>query len=320
MRKALIVGIDNYPTSPLSGCVNDATIFESLISTNGDGSPNFDTILINDVCSKKELYQYIKELFQGQSDISLLYFAGHGTDEGNGYILTPDYNESMGISMDEILSLANKSSSKNKIIILDSCFSGNLGVSAATSGNESIIGEGVTIMTASRSDEVSMEINGHGVFTNLLIQGLRGGASDIRGNITPASLYSYIDQSLGSWQQRPIFKTNISQFLPIRKIQPKVPQNVLRKICKYFPNPTDEFKLDPSFEYTNTPNEEHIILEPYADELNVEVFKELQLYESVGLVEPVGTDHMYFAAMENKTCKLTALGYHYWRLARDKRF
>jgi hypothetical protein len=26
------------------------------------------------------------------------------------------------------------------------------------------------------------------------------------------------------------------------------------------------------------------------------------------LVEPVGADHMYFAAMESKSCKLTALG------------
>ena len=54
--------------------------------------------------------------------------------------------------------------------------------------------------------------------------------------------------------------------------------------------------------------------------MHVSIFKELQLFESVGLVEPVGTEHMYFAAMENKSCKLTALGLHYWRLSKDKRF
>lgn len=61
----------------------------------------------------------------------------------------------------------------------------------------------------------------HGVFTDLLLQGLKGGAADISGNITPASLYSFVDQSLGAWQQRPVFKTNISQFLPIRTVDAK---------------------------------------------------------------------------------------------------
>ena len=50
------------------------------------------------------------------------------------------------------------------------------------------------------------------------------------------------------------------------------------------------------------------------------IFKELQLFESVGLIEPVGTDHMYFAAMESRSCRLTALGLHYWKLSRDRRF
>ena len=44
-----------------------------------------------------------------------------------------------------------------------------------------------------------MEINGHGVFINLLIESLNGGASDILGNITPGSVYAYIDQVLGAW-------------------------------------------------------------------------------------------------------------------------
>ena len=152
------------------------------------------------------------------------------------------------------------------------------------------------------------------------MQGLKGGAADIGGNITPASLYSFVDQSLGAWQQRPVFKTNISQFLPLRTIQAKVSKTILRKLSTYFKNPTDEFKLDPSYEYTNAPDVEHEVIEPYADEEHVSIFKELQLFESVGLVEPVGTEHMYFAAMESRACKLTALGLHYWKLSKDRRF
>jgi hypothetical protein len=177
-------------------------------------------------------------------------------------------------------------------------------------------------MAASRPWQTSLEDPAiqHGVFTDLLLQGLKGGAADISGSITPASLYSFVDQSLGAWQQRPVFKTNITQFLPIRTINAKVPKEVLRKIGQLFASPSDEYRLDPSYEFTNSPSVEHTVVEPYADPEKVEIFKQLQLFESVGLIEPVDADHMYFAAMESKACKLTALGLHYWRLSRDKRF
>ena len=59
-------------------------------------------------------------------------------------------------------------------------------------------------------------------------------------------------------------------------------------------------------------DKEYEILEKYKNRF--------QLFESVGLIEPVGAEHMYFAAMKSKSCKLTALGLHYWRLSKDKRF
>jgi hypothetical protein len=37
------------------------------------------------------------------------------------------------------------------------------------------------------------------------------------------------------------------------------------------------------------------------------------------LVEPVGADHLYFAAMQSGACRLTALGRHYWRMADEGR-
>ncbi|MDM8212220.1 caspase family protein [Mediterraneibacter glycyrrhizinilyticus] len=323
MKKALVVGIDEYPTCPLSGCVNDALAISELLETNGDGSPNFDVRTIPNVSTKSDLLDSVEELFAGDADIALFYFSGHGADIGGGYLVTPDFHgRDLGVTMMEVLGIANRSKCKNKIIILDCCYSGKFGENSVSDTKDSVLGEGVTIMTASSRSQVSIEntLTGHGVFTELLIQGLKGSAADIGGNITPASLYSFVDQSLGAWEQRPIFKTNISRFLPIRTIEAKVPKAILRKISSYFPNPTDEYNLNPSYEFTNTPDCEHIVIEPYADEANIQKFKELQLFESVGLIEPVGTEHMYFAAMESKSCKLTALGLHYWRLAKDKRF
>ena len=322
MRKALIVGINNYPTSPLRGCINDASALGAIIETNGDGSPNFDVRLRTDVPSKAELKGYIKEIFSGDCEAALFYFSGHGflDDFGGGFIVTPDYRSNdEGVSMDEILNIANQSKIKNKIIILDCCHAGALGSPQNLGGSNAQIGEGVSILTASKADEVSVEVNGHGIFTNLLLDSLQGGAADLRGHITPGSVYAYIDQALGPWDQRPVFKTNITRFTSLRTVIPQVPIEVLRKLTDYFPTATQQFQLDPSFEDTNALNIDHKVIEPYAKVENVAIFKNLQKLQSVGLVIPVDEQYMYFAAINSKTCKLTGLGYHYWRLVKEKR-
>ena len=250
MKKALILGLNKYPDCELQWCDNDAIAMNNLIESNGDGSPNFDVKLITDTCSKECLQENIKALFNDEADVALLYFSGHGADADGGYLVTTDFSSScFGVKMTDILEWANASKCRNKVIILDCCFSGQMGESLLLK-NSSVLGEGVTIMAASRPWQSSMEddTTQHGVFTDLLIQGLKGGAADISGNITPASLYSFVDQSLGAWQQRPVFKTNISQFLPIRTINAKVPKVTLRKISQYFANPSDEYRLDPSYD------------------------------------------------------------------------
>jgi len=320
MKKALVVGINEYPSSPLRGCINDASSIATILETNGNGDPNFEVRLEKNVPTKSKLKSMIADLFSGSSDVVLLYFSGHGfLNEIGGYLVTPDYAKyDEGISMDEILVLANQSKAKDKIIILDCCHSGAMG-SPTISGGASSLGEGISILTASRDDEPSKEINGHGVFTNLLISALQGGAADLRGHISPGGLYAYIDQALGAWEQRPVFKTNVSRFTSIRTITPQVSLEILRKIIEYFPNASDEFRLDPSFEDTNSKSVKHEVIEPYAKAENVVIFKNLQKYQSIGLVVPVDSPYMYFAAMESKACRLTALGLHYWRLVKDKR-
>jgi Uncharacterized protein containing caspase domain len=319
LKKALIVGIDDYTDAPLQGCVNDAIAVAELLRTNGDGAPNFDVSLNLNVESKAKFLDLLDSLFNGDADASLLYFSGHGSV--HGHLVTPDHRgKDLGVLMSEILGYANKSKCKNKIIILDCCYSGKFGESPFVQSSESTLGEGVTIMTASSRDEVAVESNGQGLFTSLFLQGLRGSAADITGKITPAGIYAFIDQSLGAWQQRPIFKTNISHFVSVRDIEPRVHKSILRKLGQYFATPSDKFELNPSFEFTNSPEFKHEVIIPYAKQENVNMFKELQLFESVGLVEPVEEEHMYFAAMKSKSCKLTALGLHYWKLSKDTRF
>lgn len=312
MRRALIVGIDNYPSAPLSGCVNDANSVASILEVHADGSPNFSVKLMTDPSTsvtRSNLREAIEHLFAEECDIALFYFSGHGfLKNTGGYIVTSDFQRyDEGVSMDDILQLANSSPVKNKIIILDSCHSGRFGSPSISSPNLTQIAEGVTILTASREHESAIEIDGSGVFTALLKDALQGGAADLRGNISPGSIYAYIDQALGAWDQRPVFKTNVTKFISLRNMVPTIPLNELRMLKDFFDEPTQHYRLDPSYE----PDSDA----PDTD--NIEKFRILQKYNRVNLVVPVDAEHMYYAAMESKSCKLTALGYHYWRLANE---
>lgn len=321
MRKALIVGIDAYPGSPLNGCVNDAVEFAKTMERNEDGSLNFEAKLLKDVPTKAKLRKAIIDLFKSDSETALFYFSGHGyiSDLG-GYVVTPDHERNdVGVSMDEILIAANASEARNRVIILDCCYSGAFGAPHILGGQSAHIAKGVTVLSASRDNEPAMEVNGHGVFTNLLLNALEGGAADLNGNITPGSIYAYIDQALGEWDQRPVFKTNVSRFNVIKKTAPGIKLEVLKKLFNYFPTATELFALDPSYEDTNTPNSGHHCKKPYANPKNIAVFKNLQKMQSVGLVVPIDAEFMYFAAMESKACKLTRLGQHYWRLIKGKK-
>ena len=318
MRKALVIGLNDYPRCPLNGCVNDANAVANILARNGDDSPNFDVQKITNTATRAELLKGVRALFDGKSDVELLYFSGHGTvAKDNSYIVSTDYNseeENYGVKLDDILTIANKSPSRHKVIILDSCYSGAMGTPEAFGNSCAQIGDGLTIFTSSLASETSKEIDGHGVFTALLLEALKGGAADIVGNITPGSVYAYIDKALGPWEQRPVFKTNVSSFLPLRTVEPAIPLPCLRTITSYFSNADTQLKLDPSFEYTNTPELPHELIQPYATIENVEIFKNLQKLESVGLVQPVDEEHMYYAAMHSKSCKLTPLGKHFWYL------
>jgi len=324
MKKALVIGIDDYPTSPLNGCVNDAVAVANTIKRNGDGSPNFSVKLLtsNELeVTTEVLHNAIVELFKGDADTVLLFFAGHGTIDNstdNGYLISQNFSKgAWGVSLTEILTLANNAHPriKSSVIILDSCQSGSLGeIPQVSNSNISAIGSGVTILTACHREGTASEINGQGLFTSLLLDGLSGSSADICGRITPASVYSHIDQTLGPWEQRPIYKANVQTFVTLRQINPKIPLEVLRRLPDYFPDPTYIFPLDPSFEPDRENVPEQFKTIP-ANEENARIFRELQMCNKYGLVKPVDVEHMYYAAIESKGCKLTALGAHYRKLA-----
>lgn len=310
MRRALLVGIDHYESSPLTGCVNDATKLAAILSRNADGSPNFQCRTVtskSEKVSRAVLRRDIEALFDCNCDVVFFFFAGHGTVNNlGGYLVTQDaqrYDE--GVAMADVLTFANRSRAKERIIVLDCCHSGALGQLPALANDQAVISEGVTVLSACRQTEYAVEQDGGGAFTGLVYDALDGGAADILGKVTVASIYAYVDQTFGPWEQRPLFKSHVSRLAPLRTCKSAVPIEDIRLLPSLFDVADRELRLDPSFEPTVDPRNTD----------NERIMRILQRFHAAHLVEPVMAEHMYYAAIESKSCRLTPLGQFYWRLA-----
>lgn len=318
MRRALCVGIDEYQGAPLQGCVSDAERVANILNTNHDGSPNFDcrTLLApvggpTDLITRAILREEIDNLFKDKTDIALLHFSGHGTFNNlDGYLVTQDAKKyDAGVAMGEILKWANVSKAEEVVILLDCCYSGSFGNLPDFDNSKALLKEGVSILTASRSDQPSVEVGGGGLFTSLIVDALDGGGADVLGTVTAPSIYAYADAALGAWDQRPLFKSHVSRLVALRHCAAPIERAVLRKLPELFTLPAEDLQLDPSYEVTSQ----------NANPRNVAVFLLLQALNRVHLVVPNDAPHMYGAAMQSKSCSLTPSGRYYWRLTTDSR-
>lgn len=314
-RKALIIGIDKYSKKcrgikTLKGCVNDADAMAELLAKNDDRSKNFDVKILKD---KNATYDNVLNSIIGlfsddEIEVKLLYFAGHGYDnKADGAIVTSDGNV---LPFKAIMDEVNKNKNATKVVIMDCCFSGRIGNGVI--GDEVKLVKNTTIITSCSPYEKSKEKNKQGVFTSLLIDGLKGGAANVLGEVTASALYAYIDKSLMSWEQRPFFKAHVSYFTSLRSCKKRLTEEEMEKCMSLFDNPNSIYRLNPSYEFTNDPNYEIKLIKPYANENNVNTFKLLQKMYRNGIVEPFDEEHMYFAAINSKGCKLTPVGQHYW--------
>ena len=331
MKKALIVGTDDYDHCPkLKGCVRNAIEMAAVLRVNGNGSPNFDVRLITsdrDKVTTNILEEAVNELFQGELETALFYFSGQGAindDVTSGYLVAQDGGGSaLGLSVHDLLENANRASPdiKSTVILLDICHSGIAGETTTDSLGRPYpqLGQGVTILSACHKDGVAEKQKNQGRFTDILIEGLQGAASNILGKISPASLYAHVDQTFDAWDQRPIYKANVQQSVNLREVEPKIPTEILRNLPLYFWTPSYQYKLDPSYEPNRGEESEKLKNIPVIDS-NVKIYRQLQKCNQHGLVTPTSYPFMWHSAVYSSTVKLTALGAFYWRMAKKGSF
>jgi hypothetical protein len=315
MRKALLVGINDYPGCPLTGCENDVKRLTSILRRNYDDSPNFECwpILSSEQSvTRSRLRGLIGELFAKPADAALFYFSGHGSEsKSSGILVTQDFEkDDLGIPMTELVEAASQATGRIKeiFIVLDCCHSGYTGKTWIAATHD-VLPRGVSILTASSESEAAVERGGEGVFTSLVCDALEGGAADVLGKVTAAGVYSFLDTALGAWDQRPHFKANLSKLEVLRTCEPAVAFETFRALISIFPQPDYVLPLTPEYEPTAAPQNDE----------KERIFATLQKFRAARLVVPVEAEHLYYAAMNSTGCQLTPRGRFYWSLVKDGR-
>jgi caspase domain-containing protein len=316
--RALLVGIDDYEyMAALKGCRQDAQDMADLLEKHDDGSRNYECkVLSNSSVPKVTRTALRKEwlrLFSNFDGQIAFYFSGHGVfSEFGGYLMTQDAtHEDPGLAMYELLQLANDSNAHEVLLILDCCNSGaagNLPSQRFGMMNQAQIREGVTILAASRPTEVAMISKGRSIFTSLLLTALKGAGADIRGHVSAASIYAFVEQSLGAFDQRPLYKSYAVRLSPVRRSKPEVEDQLLRELVHFFPTPDFRYRLDPSYEKTS----------PMAIPEHVAIFDKFKIYRNARLLR-VEDEDLFFAAMNSTTVELTVQGKAYRGFVEDRR-
>lgn len=198
----------------------------------------------------KEIEKELRKLFFSEVSTAIFYFSGHANwDEQGKYaeLIPSDYsNEGKGIKFDWLLELLFTSSVKNKIVILDCCFSGCLGMAPEKLFKDIVIlKDGITLLTSSRNNEFSKakKESLYSLFTEKLISSLSGGSANLLGEVTLFNAYSFIEEICFYNEQRPILRTSSKADCIIREVEPAIDLKVLKKITEYFPKEKDEIAL-----------------------------------------------------------------------------
>jgi hypothetical protein len=125
------------------------------------------------------------------------------------------------------------------------------------------------------------------------------------------SLYSYISNAFDDWQQRPIFKANLTQPLDLRVGPPWLDVELLRQLPNHFPSPDARVQLTPAHEGEGRP-----LARTEDGTTEQQEFDYMGRLRNANLVTTDARRDHYWVAMESGYVYLTPLGRYFWGLAR----
>jgi len=211
-KVALLIGVGKYKEMgwlPLPGTQKDIQEMKKVLEHPQIGK--FDRVDLLQHPDMRTMQRAIERLLlenRQKDDLVLLYFAGHGfTDEKGRFFFVAHDTEriseqqiSTGTAVPAVLlhDYMEQCYAKRQVLILDCCFSGAFAKGMPARGEETIDiagqlgGEGWAVLTASKATQKTYENARGGVYTQYLVQGIKG-AADVNntGVITVNDLHQY---------------------------------------------------------------------------------------------------------------------------------
>jgi hypothetical protein len=258
-RLALLVATYKYEDAGLRQLAAPGHDAEALAEVLRDPAiAGFDvTVLVNE--PHHVVGEAIGEFYHNRrrDDLTLLYFTGHGLkdDEGHLYLAMTNTKRDRllftGLSALQIDEAMESCASRQKVLVLDCCYSGAFPASRTSKADgqvhtlEKFRGKGRVVLTASDATQYSFEgdhILGQGIqslFTRFLVEGLITGEADLDsdGDISLDELYGYVYDRVTEEmpQQRPKKQENIEGRIVIaRNIRWSLPPHIRNAIDSPF--------------------------------------------------------------------------------------
>lgn len=226
MLKALVIGVSDYismkqPNLPF--CKNDIlAIRDALILGLKIDKSNIATCGESEIVTGTEFLYALNNLISNThaDDTLIFYFSGHGGTLSDGHHLLLS---NTAIKTKDIIEILEKTPSKNKVIILDCCMSGNFSIdqTAAFNINETVeefAGKGYAVLASSNATEISY---GHpdkpiSLFTSFLCEAIKDIHLIKQGKKSLYDISKLLFFYLDIWnkrnpqkQQNPIFRANM---------------------------------------------------------------------------------------------------------------
>lgn len=237
--KAVVVGVSDYSAIQLEDlpfCINDIDLVTHSLIT-GLRADESDIMKFGDtgVVNIKDFVNALSLLIANSEEIDtfILYFSGHGGNTTSGHHLV--FSDGILKTQDPI-NILDMIPSKNKVVFLDSCMSGNFKVNQTALLSEEMgigefFGKGYAVISSSNASQVSY---GHpdkpvSLFTSFLCDAIMDKYLIKKGNKSLYDIQKLLFLYLEIWskrnpnlQQTPIYRANIGGTIlfPIEEYTP----------------------------------------------------------------------------------------------------
>lgn len=235
----LAIGISDYSSARQLPPAQDAQDIHAVLHDPAIGAYASADVppLIDEAATKKAIETALEALAQRTNTESsvVFYFSGHGcraTVDGkdtcfllpvDGDPSSPERLQDTALSAAELTELLRKIPAARLTVILDCCRAAGvaeprdavLDPELALTVLHPVTGRGRAVLAASRADGVAWihREQRNGVFTGVLLAGLRGGAVGRDGAVRVCDLFDYVQRNVGKLSngQQPVFRAELEE-------------------------------------------------------------------------------------------------------------